>query len=164
VKIYLIDACNYIYAEIENVELNKGLETLIKILNEVCLQTGEKIIAFIDGEEKSFLNCEMRGKVLCIFTPSADNEIVKYLQKHKNEKNTEFIVVTSDAELKRRCQKEGAKVISSQELTKYYKSLLTKSQEEAAKNTDYLKKKQNPDISEKEAEELYKEFLNDTEE
>ncbi len=167
-KVYLIDACNYVLKKIvDNKEhINAGLEKLIFILNELKKNTKDSYIVFIDGKEETMFNKTLKGNILCIFsssTSTADNVIIDYIRDNSGR---DYFVVTDDNELRTKVKNFKVQVLSCNEFAILCKKALGMINEEDREHdpTNYIFFKQNPFIPEAEVEEQYKEFIENYEE
>lgn len=162
-KTYLIDAYNYIFKKIVDtkIEVSSGVQKLLVILNELSSKSRDIYIVFIDGDEDTIFNKEIRNKIMCIFSSrgsTADSEIIKYIE---NNPANNYVVVTDDMELKKRARLLHAKVINCDDFAELCKEAaeVVNTSKEGTENISYFHLKRNPQISNEEVEKLYREFF-----
>ncbi|MFN7181599.1 MAG: NYN domain-containing protein [Planctomycetota bacterium] len=168
-KTYLIDGCNYVLKKLvdNKIHLNAGIKKLVVILNELKKKTKDEFIVFIDGDEETFLNKELKNNVLCIFSSKASTADAMIIDYIKNNPAKNYAVVTDDNRLRAIAKNFKVRLLHCNEFTLFCKKALPsfeQENEQLLSITDYIFFKQNPIIPDDEVEKQYLEFIHNNDE
>ena len=120
-KNYIIDAYNLgfkipaISDWIKSGETEKAIQLIINYVTKALIRKANKIIIVFDGKSGNPGNDSRQGKVQILFSKkpeSADDIIRRHMRSLNNA--SEWIVVTSDSEIRWTAEDMGAQVISSE--------------------------------------------------